>query len=512
MALLFFMQTPAVKQRTPLAKKQIPTLLGLGVLVLSLVSGLLMFGQGTGVFAPRATPQTTPKNVKVTNLTDKSFTVVFYTDESTNGFVKFGTDEKSLKTQATDDRDQLSGSIGNYRLHHITVRGLTPNTSYKYVIGTASNSSFDNNGVPFTAKTLAPATAAPPANKTIYGTVSTEAGAPAEGSVVFVTADGVGEMSSLVKSSGSWALALSNARTLDGVGYAELLDTATVNITAQGVEPTKVSKFSLPISAAQPAPDVTLGQVPELQAALQNVATEVAEGTEEAVLSNDDVALNKPETGGLQSLTDLIDFAGTTITVTPVPTSSVANTMATAAVEILDLTKVTTTETPVMVSQPIIKGKASPNVEVKIEVHSDSQIFQTVKADADGDFTLNIIELQKVLDPGNHVVSYSYVDAKTGQTVTKTQSFIVQATDAFAENTSPFGSGNPFPIETPATASVASTPVVPAATRSAIVSTDSGMYKSGSVANTLALIAGGLFFIFAGLWSWWLAQEVEAAE
>ena len=46
-------------------------MLGLGVLVVALIGGLVMFGTGTGVFAPRATPQTTPKQVKITNVADQ---------------------------------------------------------------------------------------------------------------------------------------------------------------------------------------------------------------------------------------------------------------------------------------------------------------------------------------------------------------------------------------------------------------------------------------------------------
>lgn len=507
------MQKPAAKAKTPVSKRQIPTLLGLGVLIVSLIAGLMMFGEGTGVFAPRATPQTTPKNVKVTNITDKSFTVVFYTDESTNGFVKYGTKPDSLKSQATDDRDQLSGGIGNYRLHHVTVRGLTPNTAYSYVLGTASGSNYDNNGVPFSTRTLAPPSAAPPTNKTIYGTVSTEAGAPAEGSIVFVSSEGVGEMSALVKSSGSWALALSNARKVDNTGYAELTDDSMVNITVQGVEPTKVSKFTNKISASQPVPEVTLGQAPQL-----DVLEEVSE--EAATLSREDTAieLNTPidDGTGLDSLNNLVDFAeeestgsdelesGDSVLVDEV-----------VAEEILDLATVSEGDVPVMVPQPIIKGKAAPNVEVSIEVNSETQIVQTVTADADGDFVLNIIELQKVLEPGDHSVTYSYVDPVSGQTVTKTQTFIVQATEEFTENTSPFGSGNPFPAEVTPTVEPtvsASTESAEPSTRSAIVATDSGTYNSGSVGHTLALIIGGLFFMFTGLWSWWLAQEVETVE
>jgi len=504
---------PVVK-KTPLAKKQIPTILGLGVLLISLVAGLLMFGDGTGVFAPRATPQTTPKNVKVTNLTDKSFTVVFYTDESTNGFIKYGTSEDSMKTQSSDDRDQLSGSIGNYRLHHVTVRGLTPNTSYKFVLGTASGSSFDNSGIPFSTKTYSTPSGAPPTNKTVYGTVSTEAGAPAEGSVVFVKADGVAEMSTLIKSSGSWALALSNARKQDGSGYAELTDQSLLNIVVQGVEPNKVSSFTSLVSASQPVAEVVLGQVPVVQEASASAMVEEAVLPQTPEQLADKLVTSADDDASAQSLADLAAFvdlpAITTGAATATDeatnlTASVENTSMAVAEEVLDLVQTQEADRPVLVTQPIIKGKAAPNVVVTIEVHSDEVINQTVSADAAGDFVLNIIELQRTLSPGENTVTYTYTDPLTNQAVTKTQTFMVQTTDAFAENVSPFGSGNPYPLTSPTPAIT-----VAPATRSAIVATDSGTYKSGSIGNTLVLVIGGLFFMFTGAWSWWLAHEVSA--
>lgn len=509
-------------QNKPLSKRQIPTLLGLVILVISLVSGLFMFSGGTGVFAPRATPETTPKNVKVTNLSDKSFTIVFYTDESTNGFVKFGTDPDSLKTQATDDRDQLSGAVGNYRLHHVTVRNLTPNTTYNYYLGTGSTSRFDNNGLPFVIKTLPAPAGAPPVNKTVYGTAKTQAGGPAEGSIVFISADGVGEMSTVVKSSGSWALALSNARKLDGSGYAELPDTNVLAFTFQGIEPTIKTAFSSTVASSQPVPEVAIGgpgpssveaplspETPApteaassqgVQSAAELLAGQFASGTSES----SDSAVTKP--------VQLSDFMNNSSEDT---TKDIDTAVAEAAAEVLDLSTVTATEKPIMVTQPIIKGKAVPNIQVTVEVHSDTQISEVLTTDASGEFTLNIIELQKTLEPGEHTVTFTYTDPKTQQQVTRTQSFMVEgAVTQLADTTSPFGSGNPFPLETsPSPTKVATSSVTPTvATRSAIVSTSSGTYKSGSVENTIALIVGGLFFMFAGTWSWWLAHETRKEE
>ena len=469
-------------KKSPISKKQIPTILGLLVLVVSLIAGLLLFSDGTGVFAPRATPETTPKNVKVTNLTDKSFTVSFYTDEATSGFVKFGIEDGSLKSQASDDRDQLSGTIGDYRLHHVTVRGLNPNTTYFYTLGTASVSRFDNNGAPFTVRTLPAPSGTPPVSKTIYGTVVNEAGSAAEGSIVYVLSEGVGEMSSLVKSSGSWAIALANARQSDGSGFANLNDDTELSVIVQGVEPTKSSIFSTTVADAQPVPELTLGQTPEARPVDQQNSA-----------SNQQIDLG--------DLDDIVDQAGGDVDDL-------------VEEEVLDLSSLSPGEEPTVESpSPVIRGKAAPGVTVTIEVNSETQIVQTLVADENGDFELDLAAIGGQLEPGQHTVSYSYNDPDTGQEVTKTQTFTVAGSAGLLAqgNTGDdsFGSGNPVPLTPTPTPTPTASPTAEVTTKSAVVSTDSGTYQAGTVENTIALVIGGLFFMFAGAWSWWLAKEAK---
>ncbi|NCN24450.1 MAG: hypothetical protein GW945_03140, partial [Candidatus Pacebacteria bacterium] len=104
-----------------LLEKRIPTFIGLGVLVIGLVVGTIFLGKGSGVFAPRAAPETTPTNVRLTNITDTSFTVSFTTSSPAIGSVKYGEVENKLKLQASDDRNQLSGSTSPFTTHHISV-------------------------------------------------------------------------------------------------------------------------------------------------------------------------------------------------------------------------------------------------------------------------------------------------------------------------------------------------------------------------------------------------------
>ena len=485
-------------------QKRIPTVMGLGLLVVALVVGVIFIGQGPGVFAPRATPQTTPKKIKVTNVTDNSFTISFLTDEKTAGFVKYGTEASDLKSQSSDDRDQLSGNVGEYQLHHVTVRGLQENTSYYYELGTGSGATFDNNGNPFTIKT-AKRSGAPSAAKTVYGSVTNPSGGPADGSVVFVSLDGAGEMSSLVKNSGSWAIPLSNARTPDGSAYATISDTANLTIMVQGTTETLTTSTTIAVSEAQPVPSLALGSSGGQPVANQNPVSTSTPTASVVPIPVDSITSAAP-TGSASSSGGLANLNNQ-----PLATDSAL------------VTEVNVEEgdgQEVAVTQPTIKGKAAPQVVISIEVNSETQITTSVTADENGEFELDLSQFEDELEPGEHTVTYSYNDPNTGELVTKTVTFFVaqSATKqlAQAETTQPFGSGNPFPATTPTpTATASATPsATPAtassevSTRSAMPSTASGVPVSGSVGTTMALAFGGLFFIASGIWSFWISSQL----
>jgi hypothetical protein len=547
------MQTNPAKKS--MLQKQIPTILGLVVLVVALIAGIFFLGEGPGVFAPRATPQTTPKNIKLTNITDSGFTVSFLTDEATNGFVKYGESADEIKSQSSDDRDQLSGTVGEHQLHHVTVRGLKPAANYFYTLGTGSRASFDNNGAPFQV-TTAKRGGAPSAAKTAYGSVVTAAGAAAEGSIVYVTLPGVGEMSSLVKSSNSWAIPLSNARSSNGASYAIVADDDVMTVVVQGDSANLKSEFTVTVADSQPVATVTLGQIPDQSAISAGSTDEENSVADDSDLlaetdDNSEVSLSDSELGdGIGGLDDdndslinndeldedvadenddevLLDFgdddaSSSATATTPEPTKT-----------IVDLSSAV--EQVVNTGNPVITGKAAPNVTISITVNSETQIEQQLIADGNGNFELDIESLKEQLEPGEHTATYSYVDPESGETVTKTVTFTVEEPAASASSTAtsttstsqtdtsegtggttsqlaqattePFGSGNPYTSETSptptATASATPTP------RTALPSTTSAIPVSGSTGTTFALMIGGFFFITAGVWSYWLAREME---
>ncbi len=518
-------------------KKQMPTLLGLALLVVGLGVAAFLFSQGTGIFLPRATPETTPKNVRVSNVTEDGFYLTFLTDSETPGFVKYG-EEKDKYTQIGDERDQLSGTVGNYQLHHIRVKGLKAGTNYFYVIGTGGGSLFDDNGEPFVIRTAAAAGTQPKVSNA-YGTLKTDNGSPAEGWVVFITTEESGTQSSLVRDTGSWAVALSNARTRDGSGFAQIEEGDLLSIQVQGPNPNDKMESEATLEAEKSI-DLIFGSqsgTDSQQNSDASGSTQPVAGAEE--LDEEELAQNSNASSSGQENESQTMVAGEE------EPGNQSDTPASGSAEIttIKLAEVEETEQPVVeTTQPKIEGTAPANLVITIEVNSDSQVNTQVTTDENGNFVVDIAALGANLEPGEHSIKYSYVDPATGQTVTKTQTFVVRPKATFAapaqttQSTSasttgtqlaqapppptptplPFGTNNPIPVgsptPTPTTTPIPATPsatLTPTPISTGSATTSGNLIASGSVGTTALLLGGGLFFIISAVWSWWIARELQ---
>lgn len=267
--------------------KRFPTILGLLVLFGALGAGVFFIGTGPGIFTPRATPQTTPKNVKITNVTDTTMTVSFITDESTSSFLQYGTTATSLTSREGDDRDQLAGNVSNYNTHHITLRNLQANTTYFFTIGTGANTQFDNNGRPYSVKTTEKGGSQSTA-QTIYGTVLTKDSTPADGSIVYVAIENGGELSTLVRSSGTWAIPLSALRGVEGKEAPQINTNTLMQIFVQGKTPQDSATLTTTVGQPQfPVKTITLGEVITANANTSAAPTQAAaQPTQAAVQAN----------------------------------------------------------------------------------------------------------------------------------------------------------------------------------------------------------------------------------
>lgn len=89
--------------RASLWYKRIPTLLGLFLLGAGLVTVSWLINSDT-LFLTKASPPYTPENIRITNLSDTSFTISFTTATPVLGTLSYGTSPTGGNV-ALDDRD-----------------------------------------------------------------------------------------------------------------------------------------------------------------------------------------------------------------------------------------------------------------------------------------------------------------------------------------------------------------------------------------------------------------------
>jgi hypothetical protein len=143
--------------------------------------------------------------VLVTNRRDVAFTVTWRTDQPSDGWVEYGP-TSNLGQSAYDDR----GNGMTAPLHHVTLSGLTPQTSYYFRVH-SGNTVVGQGNQPFAVTTLAVTTPGTPV--TAYGQVQYGNGSPATGAMLIARLlDGSGTpsepLSVLVDGYGYWVLSL----------------------------------------------------------------------------------------------------------------------------------------------------------------------------------------------------------------------------------------------------------------------------------------------------------------
>jgi len=161
-------------------KGKIPTIIVLVTLVIGVVVGVFLV-RNRQIFRLGASEEITPKDVRFTNITDSSLTVSWTTDKETGGAVLFGKSETLGQTV-------LSEAEGQASLHSAVLTGLTPSSDYLIKIN-SNETAFDNNGVPWQAKT-GPPLSPDEESIVISGKILTSDASPASGVLVYVAIGG----------------------------------------------------------------------------------------------------------------------------------------------------------------------------------------------------------------------------------------------------------------------------------------------------------------------------------
>lgn len=432
-----------------------------------------MSNTNTNSFLPRASPQTTPKNLKVTNVSDTSFSISFVTDSPTVGYIKYGSNSNALNTTVNDDRDQSSGSTGLYRTHHITVRSLKPSSPYYFKIGTGSRELYDDNGSPYTVSTVSPITSQA---KTIYGEVTTASGGAATGALIYINGDDLAPLSTFVQSSGSFVVSLSQARTKSLQGIALLKSDTVLSLLVVSPLDATTTLVSTTMANAQPIPQVWLG--------IQN-----QDFTKTTQVSPEPLASVTPQIAPPQ-----IQSKFTSSLLSP-PTEIQINSK-------LHILYPTTDGDLVTLAAPQIKGTAPPQTRVTLKLTGKSTQSSTVSSDSSGTW---VWTPTTKLTNGEQVLTATAMLEGVKESITR--SFRVDLSQAGIIPTFT-ASGSGVLLPTPAIASVsAATPTPTITSQISHPSTSSGTPVSGNSSPTILLILSGLFVMFVATGLWVLQQD-----
>ncbi|MBU0572597.1 fibronectin type III domain-containing protein [Patescibacteria group bacterium] len=432
-------------------KNKIPTFLGIILLVFGLAAGILLV-QNKQIFRLGATPQTSPKDIRITNITDSSFTVSWATDKETGGFILWGETENSLTKTELNEISEISET------HSVTAQGLSPDRTYFFKIS-SDGTTFDNNGVPWQI-TTGPELFGQTISNSISGTILTATGTPAEKAIVYITLAGASPLSTTTSQNGSWVIPISSARNQNLSSFIEINETTTLIEISVQAGSRGVATAQIYPASAKPTPPIILGESLDFK---NEPASEIG-GIPKA-------NVNLPDDATESSKFEITDDDTTGLSTEKVTLESHEEG------EI-----VTSTE-------PEFFGEGPPGTTITITVESNPVTDQTTISSS-GDWSWSPPE---GLSEGVHKITITWRDA-TGILTTLTRTFVVQAAEGPAFESTPSATPTSSPIPT-----ISPSPTASATPTATPTSTASGIPDSGSLKPTILYSIMGLGLIVFSL-------------
>lgn len=391
--------------------KRIPTLLGLILLGTGILTVSWLVKSGA-LFSTKASPSYAPTDIRISNLSDTSFTVSYKTTEAVTGSLSYGTSPAGGKV-ILDDRDQQTGTPKPYQVHHITVKSLTAKTKYYFTI-ISSDKTFLDNDQPFTLTTLDPLSEAPSNQLPIVGKVVYPDGSTNTNVIVYLVSENTQLFSVLTKDDGSFAMPLNALRTKDYTSYVTFDPTSAIKLLV--ISPTLSSNINVLVSQISPVPQITLGNSYDFATSQTPVTPTptpmLSPGASESAQQPDETQASFPSFSATESTPDAPHI------LTPNDQEKLSD------------------------QQPQFAGTAPPNTTIQILIQSNDEIKTTVTADKTGNWSYRPTTK---LAPGNHTIT---VSAKDSQGILQTikRSFTVYAEGALFVEPSVSPSPTPTPL------------------------------------------------------------------
>ena len=392
-------------------KVKIPTLVGIVFLTISLSAAIVLIKQRQ-IFRLGAQQKYPPQNVKTTNITSSSFTVIWSTQQQTTGFVQWGESKNNL------DKTSSSEMKNKSYLHSSTVNELQPNKTYYFKINSDGNL-YGNSQEPWEVKTAPPVTSdSPSGNFKISGKVITASGKEASNIIVIAEIEGASPLSTTTSENGNWIISADTVPNSNIDRYLELSPNTKVSILAQA-GPQGISTAEFYLSDEQTVlPPIILGQnhnFTDLPQA-QEKTSPISEIKAPQIISK------KPRFN----------------------TEKISENK--SGIEEISIESIDEGET-IYTTRPEFFGKAPPQKEIIIKIESESPISETIKTSQNGTWRWSPpIEIA----PGNHKITITYRD-NNGVLKSIVKNFSVQAAETKepAFESTPSGTLKPTPTITP---------------------------------------------------------------
>lgn len=228
--------------------KHIPTLLGIFILIFGIASGIMLLN-AKQIFKLGAKEDTGPKNFRVSNISDNSFTISFITPHEASSFIKIGTDSYFL------GETQIIRQSKKNDTHYFDIENLLPEKEYFVYLNTNGVDYFLNE--PKTVKTGVKLDDNIN-SQIIYGKVYSESGEEQEGAIVYLQSGSGSLLSTKTAGDGSFAITASRSRNTDLTTYEKIYpDKTLIQILVQhGLLTSSVTTY---LKNAQPLPPIILG-------------------------------------------------------------------------------------------------------------------------------------------------------------------------------------------------------------------------------------------------------------
>lgn len=200
-------------------KLRIPTLLGILLIIIGIGSGVYLSLKSQTITS-RAVSDEGISNIIISNIEDRSTSISWQTEVEAFGFIKFvGSSDQTFK----DDRDE--NAPVPRRLYHVTLKKLTPQTTYQFQIISGKSLSTIQNFTTASSQTQLNNT------QPVIGSVLDDDNFLTEG-IVYLKVPGAAIQSSVIKNFGNFLIPMSLARTQD---LSSIFDTTDIEAHIEAI-------------------------------------------------------------------------------------------------------------------------------------------------------------------------------------------------------------------------------------------------------------------------------------